>query len=223
MMSIEFDSRLQYPTGFRLDAAFATDAAVTALFGPSGSGKSTVLSLIAGLRTPDQGRIRLAERVLLDSAAGVDIDPPARRIGYVFQQHLLFPHRTVRDNLLYGWHRRPATARGLDPEHVFGALDLRELLSRFPGTLSGGQRQRVALGRALLCAPDLLLLDEPLASIDADAKEDLLQYIERVVAECGAPVLYVTHDADEVRRFCQWVVRLHDGRVTGAGPPATAL
>jgi molybdate transport system ATP-binding protein len=201
-----------------VDAAFGTDAAVTALFGPSGSGKTTILSILAGLRRPEAGRVALGGRVLQDSAAGLWLPPEARRIGYVFQDQLLFPHLSVRGNLLYGWRRRPAGARSVGFDRAVQVLELEALLERLPHTLSGGQRQRVALARALLYGPELLLLDEPLASLDAALKQRVLEYVEGVLREWHIPTLYVTHDAAEVSRLAEWVVRLDGGRVTAVGP-----
>jgi molybdate transport system ATP-binding protein len=218
---LEFGCTLRYASGFLLDAAFTTHATVTALFGPSGSGKTTILSLIAGLRRPDNGRVLLGQRVLFDSAGRVNVPPQARGIGYVFQEHLLFPHLNVRRNLLYGWRRKPVAARSIPIERVVKILDLDELLDRMPHTLSGGQRQRVALGRALLCGPELLLLDEPLASVDDELKERVLNYLERVLHEWRLPTLLVTHDLDDVKKLAQWVVRMEKGRVTSEGPVET--
>jgi molybdate transport system ATP-binding protein len=220
---LECRCRLRYPSGFTIDADFATDAAVTALFGPSGAGKTSILSMIAGLRRPQAGAIRLGPRSLFDAAAGVHLAPEARRIGYVFQDHLLFPHLTVRRNLLYGWRRRPPEARKVTVERAVEVLELKGLLDRLPHTLSGGQRQRVALGRALLTGPDLLLLDEPLAALDEALKRRVLDYVEQIVAEWRIPTVYVTHDANDVRRLARQVVMLQDGRVRAAGPPADVL
>ena len=191
MSLLEFTCRLRYPSGFVLDASFTLDATVAALFGPSGSGKTTILSITAGLRRPDVGRVRLGDTVLFDAAAGVCLPPEARGVGYVFQDHLLFPHLSVRDNLLYGRRRRRPGARAIDFNRVVDVLELGGVLDRPPHTLSGGQRQRVALGRALLCGPRLLLLDEPLASLDADLKRRVLDYVEQVLREWD--------DADAVR------------------------
>jgi molybdate transport system ATP-binding protein len=219
MSLLEFRARLPYPSGFVFDAAFEADRGVTALVGPSGSGKTTALSIIAGLRKPASGLVRLDGTVLFDGASGTNLPPESRRIGYVFQQHLLFPHLTVRQNLLYGWERRRDPSRRSDPDDVLRVLELDSLLDRMPSTLSGGQRQRIALGRAFLCAPDLLLLDEPLASVDEDLRQQTLEYIERAMEEWRIPMLYVTHRPAEVRHLCSSTVELRDGRV--AGPPAS--
>jgi molybdate transport system ATP-binding protein len=213
MSLLEFRALLQYPSGFLFDAAFEAGTGVTALVGPSGSGKTTALSIIAGLRKPASGLVRLGDAVLFDSRSAVDLPPESRRVGYVFQQHLLFPHLTVEQNLLYGWKRRRATARRAHPDDIIRILDVGNLLDRKPATLSGGQRQRIALGRALLCTPDLLLLDEPLASVDDELKQQTLGYIERAMQEWLIPMLYVTHHPAEIRHLCSSVVQLHDGRV----------
>ena len=223
MSLLEFRCRRRYPSGFVLQANFATASAVTALFGPSGSGKTSILSMIAGLRRPDQGVIRLAGRALFDSAAAIRLPPEARRIGYVFQDQLLFPHLNVRRNLLYGWRRRPPQARVIAWARVLEVLELGDMLERLPHTLSGGQRQRVALGRALLCGPELLLLDEPLAALDAALKQRVLDYVEQVLNEWRVPTLYVTHDPGEVKRLAQAVVVLENGVVRAAGPPDEVL
>jgi molybdate transport system ATP-binding protein len=213
---LEFRCRLRYPSGFVLDAAFSTDASITALFGPSGSGKTTILSAIAGLRRPESGQIVLGSRRLFDSAARIFIPPNRRRIGYVFQEPLLFPHFTVRHNLLYSWRRRPRDARGIDFDRAIGLLELGEMLPRMPHTLSGGQRQRVALGRALLCGPELLLLDEPLASVDEPLKKRVLDDVEQILRERKIPTLYVTHDPEDVRRLAKRVITLVAGRVSSS-------
>jgi molybdate transport system ATP-binding protein len=218
MSLLEFSGRLQYSSGFLVDVTFSTKAQVTALVGPSGSGKTSILSMIAGLRRPDEGRIRLGPRVLFDSRQNTNLAPEARRIGYVFQDHLLFPHLSVRRNLLYGWKRRRVNASPLSFERVVKVLELADLLKRQPHTLSGGQRQRVALGRALLAAPELLLMDEPLASVDDELKHRVLDYIEGVLEEWRIPTLYVTHNEEEIRRIAAQVIQLHKGRVTGSAP-----
>ncbi len=222
MSLLEFDCHLAYPGGFVLDAAFRCQAVVTVLSGPSGSGKTTVLSAIAGLRTPQRGTIRLGDLVLFDAARRVNLPPNARHIGYVFQDHLLFPHLSVRDNLLYGQRRRPRDARSIDLGRVVAVLELGDLLQRLPHTLSGGQKRRVALGRALLTGPRLLLLDEPLTALDEELKGRVLDYVEQVLREWSVPTLYVTHDAGEAARLAGQVVRLREGRVEdGQGDKGT--
>jgi molybdate transport system ATP-binding protein len=220
MSFLDCRCRLRYPSGFCVDCAFTSDAPVTALFGPSGSGKTSVLSMIAGLRRPDEGRIQLGARVLFDSSRGIHVPPEKRRIGYVFQDQLLFPHLKVLENLRYGWKRRPREARAIDFQRVVEVLELTDLLQRLPHTLSGGQKQRVALGRALLCGPELLLLDEPLASLDEPLKNRILDYVEQVLKEWSLPTLFVTHVAEDVKRLACRVVVLSNGRVQQGGRAA---
>jgi molybdate transport system ATP-binding protein len=215
---LEFRCRLRYPSGFVLDASFRSDAPVTALFGPSGSGKTSILSIIAGLRRPDFGYVRLGERTLFDSNQGISLPPEARRVGYVFQDYLLFPHLNVRGNLLYGWRRRGRDARPVDLDSVARVLELDGLLQRLPHTLSGGQRQRVSIGRALLCGPDVLLLDEPLAGTEEVLRQRVLEYVARIVQSWGIPTIYVTHDMRAVRELAQQVVNVFEGRVELSGP-----
>lgn len=219
MSLIEFDCRLQYASGFDIDAAFTSDSLVTVLFGPSGSGKTSVLSMIAGLRRPQQGLICVGGRELFNSRAHVNLPPEQRRVGYVFQDRLLFPHMDVRANLLYGLKRR-AIAAAFDFAHLVEVLELGELLDRAPHTLSGGQRQRVALGRALLSSPELLLLDEPLASIEEDLKDRVLAYLETALAERTLPTIFVSHDAAEVARLGHTVIEIASGRVVRRQPGA---
>jgi molybdate transport system ATP-binding protein len=203
---------------FTLEAAFTASGGVTALFGRSGAGKSTVLNLIAGLARPESGRIVAGGRTLYDSAAGVDVPPHERRVGYVFQEGRLLPHLTVRQNLLYGrfFARGGKAVLELDP--AIELLGLAQLLERRPGALSGGEKQRVAIGRALLANPGVLLLDEPLASLDAPRKAEILYYVERLRDEVRVPIVYVSHSLEEVVRLADTMVLLSDGRVLGAGP-----
>jgi molybdate transport system ATP-binding protein len=220
-MRLHFDCRLRYASGFLLEARFEAGDGVTALFGPSGSGKTSVLNLIAGVARPDSGVIRLDGRTLVDSTARVFLPPERRCIGVVFQDQLLFPHLSVRQNLRFGQGRRGA--RAMDPDRVAEVLEIGDLLDRRPKTLSGGQRQRVALGRALLRGPDLLLMDEPLAALDAELKNRVLVYLERALAEWRIPTVFVSHDEADVRRLADAVVVLAAGRVVAAGPTAATL
>jgi molybdate transport system ATP-binding protein len=198
---------------FSLSARFETGSGATALFGPSGAGKTTLVNMIAGLVTPDRGRIAIGDSVLFDSAARVNLPAHRRRIGYVFQEGRLFPHLTVARNLDYGRWMSGLRADPAEADRIIDLLDIRPLLDRRPGRLSGGELQRVAVGRALLMRPRLLLLDEPLASLDARRKADILPYLERLRDQAGVPMVYVSHQATEVRRIATSVVWLDDGRV----------
>jgi molybdate transport system ATP-binding protein len=214
MLAVDVEKRLG---DFSLRARFEAGGGVTAVFGPSGAGKTTLVNMISGLVAPDRGRIAIDDTVLFDSAKRIDLPPHRRRIGYVFQEGRLFPHLSVKHNLDYG--RR---MRGLPPDagqltRVVGLLDIGELIDRRPGNLSGGERQRVAIGRALLMRPRLLLLDEPLASLDVARKREILPYLERLRDEVGVPMVYVSHQAAELRRIATSVVRLSAGRVEAAG------
>ena len=202
--------------GFAIEAAFDS-AGVTALFGPSGSGKTSLINMIAGLMQPDEGRIALDGDVLFDAAARIDVKPWKRRIGTVFQEGRLFPHLSVKHNLDYGRWMSGCAADAKAFRHVTDLLDLGHLLDRRPGKLSGGERQRVAVGRALLMQPRLLLLDEPLASLDAARKAEILPYLERLRDDSNLPMIYVSHDAGEVARIATHVVRLEGGRVVASG------
>jgi len=221
MVELHFDCRFRHAAGFELELRFETGDGVTALFGPSGSGKTTTLNLIAGLLRPDRGTIRLGSRVLVDQSAHVFRPPEQRGIGYVFQDHLLFPHLSIRDNLLFGHGRR--SSRPMDLDRVVKVLEIGDLLSRRPTTLSGGQRQRVALGRALLRGPELLLMDEPLASLDEGLKDRILTYLERALAEWRIPVLLVSHDQAHVRRIADRVVMIEAGKGIASGPTEETL
>jgi molybdate transport system ATP-binding protein len=202
---------------FTLAAKFAAAEGATALFGSSGAGKSTLVNLIAGLIAPDRGRIALDETVLFDAATRIDVPPHRRRIGCVFQEGRLFPHLTVRRNLDYGRYMSGLTRDDGGMRHIVELLDLGRLLDRRPGKLSGGERQRVAIGRALLMRPRLLLLDEPLASLDAARKREILPYLVRLRDDAKVPMLYVSHLADEVRHIATQVVRIEDGRIVAQG------
>jgi len=212
---------LRYPSGFTLEARFEAGQGVTALFGPSGSGKSTTLGLISGTLRPEQGSIRLAGRTLVETGQRLFMPPERRRVGVVFQDHLLFPHLTVQDNLRFGQRRRHG--RPMSLERVAQVLEIGDLLTRRPNSLSGGQRQRVALGRALLRGPELLLMDEPLAAVEEALKDRILTYLERAVAEWHIPTVFVSHDQADVRRLAERVVVIEAGRVLAAGPTPEAL
>ncbi|MGH6871151.1 MAG: molybdenum ABC transporter ATP-binding protein [Rhizomicrobium sp.] len=214
---IEVSVRHEFP-GFTLDAAFQVERpGITALFGPSGAGKSTLVSAIAGLVRPRQGRIVAGGRVLLDTEAGTFVPPRARRIGIVFQDARLFPHMSVETNLRFGWRRTPARAGADEFARVLDMLGLEPLLARKPAKLSGGEKSRVALGRALLAAPELLLLDEPLAALDGPRKAEILPWLERLRDEARLPMIYVTHALEEVMRLADHLILLRAGRVVAAG------
>jgi molybdate transport system ATP-binding protein len=202
---------------FALRAKFDVAGGATALFGPSGSGKTSIINMIAGLTRPDRGRIVLDGEALFDSNARINVPAWRRRIGCVFQEGRLFPHLSVKRNLDYGRWMSGHAVDAKEFAHVTEMLDVGNLLDRRPGKLSGGERQRVAIGRALLMRPRLLLLDEPLASLDAARKGDILPYLERLRDEGRVPMIYVSHDASEVKRVATRVVTVDAGRVTAAG------
>jgi molybdate transport system ATP-binding protein len=209
--------------GFALEASFASGASIVALFGRSGAGKSTIVSAIAGIARPSRGRIVVDDRVLFDSAHGIDVAPERRRVGYVFQDALLFPHLSVRANLAYGESLTPASERFVQGDLVLDLLGLRPLLDRGTRELSGGERQRVAIGRALLSSPRVLLMDEPLASLDAPRKAEILQYIELLRDELRLPIVYVSHAIEEVTRLADHLVLVSDGRTVVQGPASDVL
>jgi len=203
---------------FSAKVAFtSTTPGVTALFGRSGSGKTTTVHLIAGLLRPDRGHIRIDGTVLFDAALGIDVPVEERGIGYVFQDARLFPHLSVRDNLRYGARRTRGRAQHLQFDDVVALLGLAALLARRPARLSGGERQRVAIGRALLAQPRLLLLDEPLAAIDVARRGELLPYLENLRDQFALPMVYVSHQFEEVLRLAGDVVVLENGAVAGHG------
>ena len=219
---IEVEARLRQGH-FSLDVAFSSDQGITALFGRSGSGKSTVIAVIAGICRPDRGRVALNGRTLVDTDVNVWVPPHRRRVGLVFQDSQLFPHLTVRQNLLYGrWFSRNRGAE-IPFDAVVSTLGIEALLPRRPPRLSGGEKQRVALGRALLANPALMLMDEPLASLDMARKIEILPLIESIRDDFRIPVLYVSHAVEEVARLADTVVALDAGRVVACGPPATVL
>ncbi len=205
---------------FELVVAFQAGAGLTALFGPSGAGKTSVLDMIAGVLKPTRGRIAVDGHVLFDSTAGINLKPEQRRVGYIFQDARLFPHISVRDNLLYGYKRLPDAVRYAVPDHIIALLGIGALLERRPGSLSGGEQQRVAIGRAILVSPRLLLMDEPLASLDDSRKQEIMPYIERLRDDVKIPILYVTHARAEVERLAAVVIGIEKGRVSKAGDAA---
>lgn len=213
MLRLRFNKRLG---DFELAVNIADGHGVIALFGKSGCGKSTTINLIAGLLKPDRGYFELDGEVLFDSDKNVDCPAERRRIGYVFQDARLFPHYTVRGNLEYGLRRAHGATR-ISPETVIQLLDLGPLLQRRPSQLSGGEKQRVALGRALLAQTRLLLLDEPLASLDLSRRNEVLPYLENIRDQLGIPMVYVSHQFDEVLQLASQVVLLERGRVVAQG------
>ncbi len=204
---------------FRLTARFSSAPGLTALFGRSGSGKSTLVDIIGGLIRPTRGRVAVDGQVLVDTDCGLFVPKHRRRIGYVFQDSRLFPHLNVRSNLLYGrWFARNSSGGSGDLASVVELLGIGALLDRHPDSLSGGEKQRVAIGRALLAHPRLLLMDEPLASLDEARRTEIMPYIERLRDEAGVPIIYVSHSVAEVARLATTVVILSEGRVTAVGP-----
>lgn len=214
MIAVDIDKQLG---DFGLSVGFEGDSGVTALFGPSGSGKTSIVGMIAGLIRPDRGRIVIDGAPVFDSAAGVDVPAHRRRIGTVFQDGRLFPHMSVARNLDYGRWMTGLPRDEAQFKHVIDLLDIAPLVDRRPGALSGGERQRVALGRALLMKPRLMLLDEPLASLDARRKSEILPYFARLRDDTGLPMIYVSHDAGEVKALASRVVLLDGGRVVSSG------
>ncbi len=206
-------------TRFALDLDVALHGRTVAIFGPSGAGKTSLLELVAGLRRAAQGRISAGERLLSDPALPLFVPPEERKIGYVPQEGALFPHLSVRENLLYGRRHRDGTG-SFAMEDVLEVLEIGSLLTRprIAG-LSGGERQRLALARALLSGPELLLLDEPLASLDAGLKERIVPYLQHVRDEFRVPMLLVTHSPAEVMALCDEALILERGRVVGQGHP----
>ena len=202
---------------FRLDAAFEAEGGVTALFGRSGSGKTTLVNVIGGLVWPERGRVVLDGEALVDTGRRLFVPPHRRRIGYVFQESRLFPHLSVRGNLLFG-RRLARVTDGIGFDDVVDLLGIGHLLGRRPNGLSGGERQRVAIGRALLARPRLLLMDEPLAALDETRKAEILPFLERLRDLGRVPIVYVSHALAEVTRLADRMVVLEEGRVVASGP-----
>lgn len=213
------DVRLRHAQGaFALDVAFSSDVSgITALFGPSGAGKTTIVHAIAGLVRPQDGRVAVGGHVLFDSNRNIDVAVEDRRVGLVFQDARLFPHMRVDDNLRFGWRRAKDRLDEAGIARIVEMLGLGALLSRSPAKLSGGEKSRVALGRALLASPSVLLLDEPLAALDAARKAEILPYLERLRDEARVPIVHVSHSVDEVMRLADRVVLLDKGRIAGEG------
>ncbi len=221
MLRVDLEKRL---CDFRLSLEFqSVESGITALFGPSGSGKTTVLNLIAGLVRPDRGRISVNGRVLFDAEKKIDLKPEERRIGYVFQEGRLFPHLSVKGNLLYGLRILPEGERRLRPREVIDLMGIGRLLDRRPYSLSGGEKQRVAIGRALLTSPRLLLMDEPLASLDPERKKEVLPFLAGLRSELHLPILYVSHAPDEVKRLADRVLFVAHGRLVKDVPAEEAF
>jgi molybdate transport system ATP-binding protein len=208
---------------FDLAARFESHGRLTALFGRSGAGKTSLINIIAGLIRPDYGRVVVNGDTLLDTERGFVVPKHKRRVGYVFQEARLFPHLTVRQNLLYGRWFAPRAERRERLDHVVDLLDVGPLLQRRPGQLSGGEKQRVAIGRALLASPRLLLMDEPLASLDEGRKAEILPYLERLRDDVQVPIVYVSHSVPEVARLATTMVLLSDGKVVATGDVAEVM
>jgi len=202
---------------FSVEASFTSEGRVTGLFGASGAGKTSLINMIAGLLRPDRGVIAIDGEVLDDTKSRIHVPPHRRRIGYVFQDARLFPHLDVGQNLDYGRRMNRLADDPAQRQRVIDLLDIGSLLDRRPGRLSGGERQRVAFGRALLAKPRLLLLDEPLGSLDEGRKDEILPYLVRLRDEASIPMVYVSHDAGEMRQLATQVVLLKRGRVAAFG------
>lgn len=215
-MTVEVDVKRRLGT-FEIEARFVSPPGITALFGRSGAGKSSVINMISGLTKPHAGRIAVDGRVLFDHERRIAVPPRKRRIGYIFQQARLFPHLKVRRNLLYGLRFTPPAERFVEFDRIVELLGIGALLEKRPPMLSGGERQRVAIGRALLASPRLLLMDEPLASLDGPRKDEILPYIERLRDQFQLPIIYVSHVFEEVMRLADHLVIMADGRVAAAG------
>lgn len=214
---MEIDYKKSFPN-FKLECKVEIpDQGITVLFGPSGSGKSTLLNCIAGLELADHARFKLNGQLVDDSRLGIRLAVHMRRIGYVFQDNCLFPHMSVRDNLLYGYRRKKPIKQVVHFETVVDSFSLQDLLSMYPSQLSGGQKQRVALGRALLCQPQLLILDEPMSALDNASKRDLYPFLEKIHSLLTIPVIYVSHNIREILRLGDHLVLMRDGSVIACG------
>ncbi|RZI83404.1 MAG: ATP-binding cassette domain-containing protein [Rubrivivax sp.] len=232
-MKIEVDIHVTLGTGsrrFALQARFASSQERVVLYGPSGAGKTVTLQAMAGLLRPDQGHIRWGDRVLFDSAKGIDVPARQRRVGYLFQDYALFPHLSVARNIAFGlmptFHRRMSEATATQVASIMRTLDISALHDSRPADLSGGQRQRVALARALICQPDLLLLDEPFSALDTALRARVRAELDDIRRRFDVPMVLISHDADDVRQFADTLVLYEPGRVVkvahGEGPAHAA-
>ncbi|SMC97434.1 molybdate transport system ATP-binding protein [Desulfocicer vacuolatum DSM 3385] len=209
---------------FQVNARFTgNDSGVTALFGPSGAGKTSIVNMVAGLTPPDAGHIVINERRLFDSSRKINLAPEKRRIGYIFQDGRLFPHLSVKSNLTYGMKQVPVSQRYIEFDTVVELLGIAHLLERRPAKLSGGEKQRVAIGRGLLSSPAMLLMDEPLASLDQDRKLEVLPFIRRMCREFSLPILYVSHSRDEILTLASRVILLRAGQTVESKNPTENL
>jgi molybdate transport system ATP-binding protein len=203
---------------FKVDAAFVAEGTgITALFGRSGAGKTSVINMVAGLVRPDEGRIVVNGKTCFDSEKGLNVPPEKRRFGYIFQDARIFPHLSVKSNLIYGMNLVPRSERFVAFDQVVELLGLEHLLNRRPAKLSGGEKQRVAIGRSLLTSPRLMLMDEPLASLDDERKSEVLPFIATLPKEFDVPILYVSHSVDEILILADYLVIVDSGRAIVAG------
>ena len=221
MISVDLTKPLGVTT---ITASFSVaDVGVTVLFGASGAGKSSVVNMIAGLLEPKTGNIRINGKVLFDSEQKINLPPEKRGVGYVFQDSRLFPHMTVRKNMLYGVRKRGTDSVKTSIEQVSSLLGLNTLLDRYPDKLSGGEKQRAAIARALLSSPDVLLMDEPMASFDVSRRDELIRYIAKLPALFNIPILYVTHTMEEILRLADYVGLMSEGTLVNFGPALRTL
>ena len=226
MSFISFSCQHEFSSGFKLALDFETEEQAVSLFGPSGSGKTSVLSMLAGFIRPDQGRLQIGDHLLFDRTERIDVPCEKRNVGLVSQDHLIFPHMDVEANLNFG-RRRTSHLPKIESDRLFKriceVLELKPLLKRLPRNLSGGESQRVAIGRALMSQPQLLLLDEPLSSLDAGLKLQVMAYLEEIISDLKIPVIFVSHRQGHVRRLADWVVVMEDGGKIAEGTPEEAL
>jgi molybdate transport system ATP-binding protein len=222
-MSLRLDHVRLSLAGFSLEIDSVFDRPITGIFGPSGAGKTSLLDLIAGLRQPQTGTVQLDGTVLFDGAPRRNLPPRFRRIGYVPQDLALFPHVNVRANLAYGYRGQSSESGLVTLDHVAEVMEITPLLDRRVTNLSGGEQQRVAFARAILSGPRVLLLDEPMSSLDSRLKQRLIPFLLRIRDEFRIPLIYVTHDASELTALCDEVLVLDNGRVVERGSPAEVL